>query len=87
MDKDIINLTFKQYLKPINLKKFNNLIEKLELDKYAKKLTTFKLISLLIFGQLLAIRSLEYLSLRVSNNENLQKVLRLKSISASQLSR
>lgn len=87
MDKDIINLTFYQYLKPINLKKFDNLIEKLELDKYAKKLTIFKLISLLTFGQLLEIKSLDYLSLKVINSEDLQRVLKLKSISASQLSR
>ncbi len=87
MDKDITNLTLNQYLEPINLKKFNDLIEKLGLDKYAKKLTTFKLISLLIFGQLLAIKSLDYLSLKVINSENLQRVVKLKSISASQLSR
>lgn len=85
MDKDTTKTTFYQYLEPIN---FGNLAEiLLSLDKYVKKLSTEKLIMILIYGQLFSKTSLTELSTEVKNDEELQKILKLESISTSQLSR
>ena len=48
MDKDTTKTTFYQYLAPINFEKISEII--LSLDKYVKKLTTQKLIMILIYG-------------------------------------
>lgn len=85
MDKDTTKTTFYQYLSPINFEKVSEII--LSLDRYVKKLTTQKLIMILIYGQLFTKTSLTELSTEVKNDEDLQKILKLKSISTSQLSR
>ena len=87
MDKDITETTFLQYLKPINFKKFNEMINFLGVDKYTKKLTTSTLVKILIYGQLINADSLTHLSTIVSNDDKLEKILNLESISTSQLSR
>ena len=87
MDKDITKSTFLQYLTPINFEKFNEMIKSIGVDKYTKKLTTPKLIMILIYSQLTQADSLTHLSTIVSNDDDLQKMINLKSISTSQLSR
>ena len=85
MDKDITKNTFYQYLTPINFLKVSKIIA--PLDKYVKKLTTAKLIVILIFAQLFSKKSLSELSGVVKNDQDLQKILNLESISTAQLSR
>ena len=87
MDKDITETTFLQCLEPINFKKFNALVEKLDADKYVKKLTTKKMLNLLIYAQLFNTDSLTHLSSIVSADKDLSKLINLDSISTSQLSR
>ena len=87
MEKDITKPTFLQYLEPINFEKFNDLILKLGVDKYVKKLSTSKMISLLIYSQLFNVESLTHLSTVVNSDEDLSELINLDSISTSQLSR
>jgi len=87
MDKDITKTTFLQYLAPINFKNFDEMIDFLDVDKYIKKLTKSRLIKLLVYGQLTNADSLTHLSTIVSNDDNLEKIINLESISTSQLSR
>lgn len=87
MDKDITKTTFFQYLRPINFKKLNVIVEKLSADKYVKKLTTKKMLILLIFSQLFNVESLTHLSTIVSADDDLSELINLDSISTSQLSR
>ena len=44
--KDTTNSTFNQLFEPIFLQNFRKLLQKLEVDKYVKKLTAFKFIIL-----------------------------------------
>lgn len=87
MDKDHKCFTFAQFLNPINFDKFRELVEMLEVDKYVKKLTSVKVLILLIYAQLFKITSLKHISTLVRCDRDLQKIVQLKTISASQLSR
>jgi len=87
MDKDITETTFLQYLGPINFKKFDELLTNLNVDKYVKKLSTPKMIMLLIYAQLFPVDSLTHLSTVLNSNDELQECINLDSISTSQLSR
>jgi len=87
MDKDITKPTFLQYLEPINFEKFNDLITNTGVDKYVKKLSTSKMVSLLIYSHLFDVESLNHLSTVVNSDEDLDELINLDSISTSQLSR
>ncbi|MCF8002056.1 MAG: IS4 family transposase [Halanaerobiales bacterium] len=87
MDKDITKTTFLQYLGPINFKKFEELITNLGVDKYVKKLSTSKMIILLIYSQLFNVDSLSHLSTELTCDDKLSELINLDSISTSQLSR
>jgi hypothetical protein len=50
--KDTIKSTFVQLFEPIFSKNFHKLLQKLEVDKYVKKLTACKFVVLMIFAQL-----------------------------------
>ena len=51
-DKGTTNSTFDQLFEPIFSQSFHQLLQKLEVDKYVKKLTAFKFIILMVFAQL-----------------------------------
>lgn len=87
MDKHTTTSTLMEYLAPMNMEKVRQLIERSGLDRYTKKLDTLTFSQLFIYAQLHQIPSLTDISLTLNNNEDLQKELRLESISASQLSR
>lgn len=84
--KDTTNSTFNQLFEPIFSQKFHQLLRKLEVDKYVKKLTAIKFIILMVFAQLEQLRSLREISNNLYNRE-FSKAIKLDSISFSQLSR
>lgn len=59
-DKDIIKSTFNQVLAPIITMQIMGIFS--EIDKYVKKLTTLKLLQLLIFAQLNQYKALRLIS-------------------------
>src|SRR5690625_2272409 len=85
MDKDTTTSTFFECLKPLELKNF--LKDFLDLDRYVKKLTCDKWISLMILAQLMQIPSGKQLAVKLNNTEEWQQAIKLSSISDSQLSR
>lgn len=86
MDKDTTNLTFFQLFEAIKDKSFLNLVEDSKTDKYTKKLSTEKLLTLVSLAQLKQAKGLRAISSSL-NNENLKKSIQMDSISHSQLSR
>lgn len=86
MDKDSTKPTFFQLFKAINDKIFLKLVRTSKTDKYTKKLTTEKLITLVALAQLDQAKGLRAISNSL-HNEDLKKSINLDSISHSQLSR
>ncbi len=86
MDKDSTKPTFFQLFKAINDKSFLKLVRTSKTDKYTKKLTTEKLITLVALAQLDQAEGLRAISSSL-HNEELNKSINLDSISHSQLSR
>ena len=84
--KGTINSTFDQLFKPIFSRKFRKLLQKLEVDKYIKKLTAFKFIILIVFAQLEQLTCLREISNSLCNKQ-FSKAIKLDSISFSQISR
>jgi len=84
--KDTTNSTFKQLFEPIFSNNFRQLLQKLEVDKYVKKLTAFKFIILITFAQLEQLTCLREISGSLCNKQ-FSKLLKLDSISFSQISR
>lgn len=87
MDKDITKPTINELLKPLNESTFMKMINTMDLDKYVKKLTTYKFLALLIFAQITEAKSLAHLAKTSKDVEELQAAIDLDGISASQLSR
>lgn len=87
MDKNNIKSTLTEYLVPLNHKFMLQQIQHLQLDKYVKKLDSVTTAQLFIFAQLMNIESYANISLKVKTNKKLKKIIDLKSISTSQLSR
>ena len=87
MDKDNTKSTFTEYLMPLNYEFMLAQIKHLNLDKYVKKLDCITTTKLFIFAQLLQIKSYTDIHLKLNETEKLQQLLRLESISISQLSR
>jgi len=84
--KGTTNSTFNQLFKPIFSRNFRGLLQKLEVDKYVKKLTAFKFIILIAFAQLEQLTCLREISNSLCNKQ-LSKAIKLDSISFSQISR
>jgi len=87
MDKDTTKSTFFEVLKQFPYKEFCSLVKAKGVDKYVKKLFAPTLFYIMFVAQICQVESLRALSAKVSNNDELQKVLGINSISASQLSR
>jgi hypothetical protein len=87
MDQDTTESTFHQVLKQFPYAEFLELVTNNKADRYIKKLFSVKLLYILIVAQLNKVDSLRELAGKVENNFELQKILQLDSISASQLSR
>jgi hypothetical protein len=87
MDKDNIKSTLTEYLIPLNHKMMFQQIQKLELDKYVKKLDCVTTTRLFVFAQLMQMQSYTDISAKVQQNKKLQQSIGLESISISQLSR
>lgn len=87
MDQDITESTFDQVLKQFPYEEFSRFIKDFKADKYIKKLFSVKLLYMLVIAQLCQIESLRDLAVRVKDDLELQKILKIDSISASQLSR
>ena len=84
--KDTIKSTFDQLFEPIFSQSFRQLLQKLEVDKYVKKLTAFKFIILMVFAQLEQLTCLREISNSLCNKE-FSKMIKIDSISFSQISR
>lgn len=85
-DKDTTKSTFIQLFEPIFSKNFLQLLKDLKVDKYVKKLKTAQLIELVAVAQLEQQWGLRDIG-NSPNNDELSKVINLKSISVSQISR
>ncbi|KIL45049.1 transposase [Jeotgalibacillus soli] len=86
MDKITRKTSFGQWVSPINLQLFDELVKMMKLDFYTKKLTTESFLKLLLYVQLGEVESLNTLS-DCRFDDQLQKGIGLDSISISQLSR
>ena len=86
MDKITRKNSFGQWFSPINLQIFEENVRTLKLDYYTKKLTTESFLKLLLFAQLQEVESLHALGDCLFDDQ-LQKGIKLESISVSQLSR
>jgi len=86
MDKFTQNNSFTQWLSPINQNLFDGLVQKYQLNYYTKKLFMKPFISLLLHAQLHETESLQAISDGLFSEE-LQKSIKLHSISTSQLGR
>lgn len=85
-DKDTAKSTFLQLFGPILCDSNQDLLTALEVDKYAKKLTTVQLIQLVVYAQLEQLRGLRAIS-GSFKDDWLSRALELESISHAQLSR
>ncbi|MEW6624652.1 MAG: DUF4372 domain-containing protein [Bacillota bacterium] len=85
-DKDTKLSTFNQLFKPIFQKSFQEILKRLGVDKYVKKLFVHKLVTLMAFAQLEQLSSLREISNSL-NTEGLRKSIMLDDISFSQISR
>lgn len=86
MDNFTRKTSFEQWFSPISTELFNEMVEKLQLDYYTKKLYMAPFMKLLLFAQLHGTESLRALSDAVFSDE-LQKAIGFESISFSQLGR
>ncbi len=84
--KDTTKSTFEQLFEPIFSNFLSSLLQKLEVDKYVKKLTALKFIVLMVYAQLEQLKSLREISSSL-HNKDLSQSVKLLSISFSQLSR
>src|SRR5690606_25306155 len=86
-DKDSIKFTIKELLEVINEEKFYDLINVKDIDKYVKKFTAYKFFQLMIVAQIDQMESLNRISQKMKNKEEMQQSFLHKDISTSQISR
>ena len=86
MDKNTLKTSFGKWISPINMKKLSKQVDILKQDYYTKKLTTESFLKIMLFAQLHETESLHAISDALLD-EDFQKAVGFKSISASQLSR
>jgi len=67
--KGTIKSTFFQLFEPIFSQNFYQLLQKLEVDKYVKKLTALKFIILMVFAQLEQLTCLREISNSLNNKQ------------------
>jgi len=87
MDKNTIKSTISELLKLIDEQTFLKLSPLINLDKYTKKLTTYKFFQLMVIAQLYDTDSLTRISKQTKDKKEIQKQVGFHSISTSQLSR
>jgi IS4 transposase len=85
-DKDTAKSTFMQLFGPVFSGPIRNLLIRLGVDRYAKKLTTLQLIQLVVFAHLGQLRGLRAISGSLKD-DRLSRMVQLESISPAQLSR
>ncbi|MDK2895188.1 MAG: hypothetical protein PWQ98_1315, partial [Moorella sp. (in: firmicutes)] len=84
--KDTTLSTFHQLFAPVSDDYFWQLTKGLEVDKYAKKLTSLQLVELIAFAQLEQLDGLRDIS-NSFNDPQFSRAINLESISFSQISR
>jgi putative transposase len=86
MDKITRKTSFGQWFSPINFQSFHQDVETMQYNRYTKKLTMDSFLKLMLLAQLEQSDSLHDLHDALLD-DNVQKVVKFKSISVSQLSR
>lgn len=84
--KNTTKTAFNKVLEPIKSKRFTKYLKTVGVDRYIKKFFCFKFLSLMIYAQFNQLSSLREIS-DCLENEDLQKIIGLTSISPSQISR
>lgn len=87
MDKDTTKSVLAECLVPLSTESILQELNRLQLDRYVKKLGAAQFIELFVYAQVKQIGTLTDISLELEANEELQKEIDLESISTSQLSR
>jgi len=87
MDKNTIKSTISELLKLIDEQTFLKLNPLINLDKYTKKLTTYRFFQLMVIAQIYDTDSLTRISKQTKDKKEVQKQVGFHSISTSQLSR
>ncbi len=87
MDNHTIKTVFKEYIHPLDSKVIQKMIDHAQIDKYVKKLDTFTFIKLFLYAQLQGLPNLECISQHVKGKKGVQRLVGLKSIHKSSLSR
>lgn len=87
MDNHNIKTVFIKYIHPLDTKVVQKMIEHTQIDKYVKKLNSLAFTKLFIYAQLKNLPNLRRISEQVARKKTLQRIIGLKSISKSQLSR
>ncbi|WP_335872309.1 DUF4372 domain-containing protein [Bacillus sp. 2205SS5-2] len=87
MDKNTTKSTISELVNVLDEKKFLQIINVPDVDRYVKKLTTYKFFQLFLIAQLTDSRSLNRLEKKAKNKKELQLFMEFDTISASQLSR
>lgn len=87
MDNHTIKTVFNKYIHPIDSKVFTRMIEHAGIDKYVKKLDVLTFTKIFLYAQLMKLPSLIRISEVLKRKKNVQRIVGIESISASQLSR
>jgi len=87
MDKNTIKSTISELLKLIDEQTLFDLSNVPNLDKYVKKLTTYRFFQLMVIAQLCETDSLTNVSKQTKDKDDIKKQVGFESISTSQLSR
>lgn len=86
MDKNTLKTSFGKWVSPINFKKFDEIVNSHNQDRYIKKLTTQSYLLLMLYTHLKKLDSLHELEKALADDD-LQAAAGFESISVSQLSR
>lgn len=87
MVKDNIHSTINELLKDLDEETFKKVANVIDVDKYVKKLTSYKFFELSVYAQIKNVESLTHLSKQSKDDQDLQNHLDSEGISTSQLSR
>ncbi|GGB63912.1 IS4 family transposase ISDha2 [Lentibacillus populi] len=87
MDNNTIKHVFKEYIHPLDTKVIQKMIDHAQIDKYVKKLGVLTFIRTFIYAQLKELKSLGRISDNVKRKKMVQRLVGIKRISKSQLSR
>ena len=87
MDQGTTKTTFTEYLNGLDFLTILREVDRLNLDRYIKKLLTSKFLKLMVYAQTRQVQTLTDLSLHLREELALQQEVGLSSISTAQLSR